>query len=232
MWCAEHGEFLYWAQCADWLYESIPAVRVCPCSYGCHFNQMPFDPWFEQGVSFLGWSTDNQIPTILLFMADIPKDLFFDVIFAYHWARILEHSYQFCLPSPVCQLYWWNLVLKCDNTHLPSSWSACMHLHFFCSLFRMSLYSFYKLFAWKMAECSADVTFLSYHRFRLAWIAFNGLLDFGGKRNENFICSACGESPDIIICDGTTLSFEKRYLLVRHHPSLKENLIHGSRYIP
>lgn len=51
----------------------------------------------------------------------------------------------------------------------------------------------------------------SYQRLRNAWIAFLNLLDI--NFNEGFSCPDCGrdnQPPETIICDGTTLSFQRR----------------------
>ncbi len=51
----------------------------------------------------------------------------------------------------------------------------------------------------------------SYDNFRLAWLSFLKLLDI--KLDEGFICPECskhGNQPNLIICDGTSLSFQRR----------------------
>ncbi|XP_053402535.1 uncharacterized protein LOC123544018 isoform X2 [Mercenaria mercenaria] len=49
----------------------------------------------------------------------------------------------------------------------------------------------------------------SYQKFRHAWHTFLSLLDI--DYNEGFSCPDCGDDgPDTVICDGTSLSFQRR----------------------
>jgi hypothetical protein len=55
----------------------------------------------------------------------------------------------------------------------------------------------------KILEC------FSYHKLRSAWLSFLKLLDIDFE--NGFSCPDCpGDGPEIIICDGTSLSFQRR----------------------
>ena len=53
----------------------------------------------------------------------------------------------------------------------------------------------------------------SYNKFKDAWYSYLELLkiDF----SNGFTCPECKAEPDLIICDGTSLSFQHRYILKR-----------------
>ncbi|CAC5387652.1 unnamed protein product [Mytilus coruscus] len=78
---------------------------------------------------------------------------------------------------------------------------------------RRPLYTFYKTwcdvyFDYKNFTIQVD---LSYERLRQAWLSYLKLLDI--DFNEGFSCPHCdGDDgmPETIICDGTTLSFQRR----------------------
>ena len=48
----------------------------------------------------------------------------------------------------------------------------------------------------------------SYERFRRAWYAYLDLLDV--NLVDGFMCQHCSTDPQIIICDGTSVAFQKR----------------------
>lgn len=50
-----------------------------------------------------------------------------------------------------------------------------------------------------------------YDNFRLAWLSYLKLLDI--NFDDGFSCPTCskdGKQPNLIICDGTSLSFQRR----------------------
>ena len=49
----------------------------------------------------------------------------------------------------------------------------------------------------------------SYNHFRMAWYGFLQLLDI--DLCEGFMCTTCGDHPDIVIMDATSLSFRKDF---------------------
>ena len=49
-----------------------------------------------------------------------------------------------------------------------------------------------------------------YIKFTSAWYAYLELLDIDYDEGSN--CNQCGEYPDIVICDGTALGFQKRFM--------------------
>lgn len=110
------------------------------------------------------------------------------------------------------------------NIVLPDSFYDC------CFKFRMTLFCYHKVVAWEWT--ARGLPGISYHRLRLAWIAFQKLMDFGAPMEDNFECIQCGRSPRQIVCDGITLSFQKRYLTeVLHQEMSGDNsgLLSGSR---
>ena len=62
-----------------------------------------------------------------------------------------------------------------------------------------------------------------YEKFRLAWHAFLNLLDV--DMTIGFTCPECAATPEIVICDGTSLSFQKRMWSFRQLNDVDENVI-------
>lgn len=48
----------------------------------------------------------------------------------------------------------------------------------------------------------------AYDKFRMAWYTYLNLLDI--DLNQGFSCSICTAQPDIVVCDGTSVSFQRR----------------------
>ena len=51
----------------------------------------------------------------------------------------------------------------------------------------------------------------SYAKYLQAWYAYHNLLDVG--LTQGFSCETCGTSPDLIVCDGTSLGFRHELLV-------------------
>ena len=47
----------------------------------------------------------------------------------------------------------------------------------------------------------------SYNQFRLSWYSYLSLLDI--DYTSGFKCSLCGEQPQVVIMDGTSLAFRR-----------------------
>ena len=71
------------------------------------------------------------------------------------------------------------------------------------------MYSFYKDWVFSMwDEFGIDlIKSLPYAKFRVAWMSFVNLLDV--DHDNSFVCPECGDVPQAVICDGTTLGFPK-----------------------
>ena len=51
----------------------------------------------------------------------------------------------------------------------------------------------------------------SYPKFLEAWYAYQKLLDI--DLTKGFCCDVCGTSPDLVVCDGTSLGFRRELLM-------------------
>lgn len=51
---------------------------------------------------------------------------------------------------------------------------------------------------------------MTYKKFKHAWYGFLSLLDV--DISSGFMCPHCGSSPNIVICDGTSLAFRRQLL--------------------
>ena len=69
---------------------------------------------------------------------------------------------------------------------------------------------------------------LSYNQLRLAWLSFIKLLNYGQSQDDGFVCPECSIGPEVLICDGITLSMQKRYLTTCHEKNIKEEVLSGS----
>lgn len=52
--------------------------------------------------------------------------------------------------------------------------------------------------------------FFPYNRFRYAWYSYLNLLEI--DYCSGFSCPKCTSAPEIILCDGTSLAFQRRML--------------------
>ena len=80
------------------------------------------------------------------------------------------------------------------------------------SLSSMTFTHYYSVWVFEM-EClgfenaSKDLPFKS---FIQAWYAYLDLLDIDFE--AGMTCSVCGVEPDVVICDGTSLGFQRKFL--------------------
>lgn len=63
-------------------------------------------------------------------------------------------------------------------------------------------------------------------------MSYVDLLDYGEEgQSANFQCTTCGPQPDIVIFDGITLSFQRRYLTKTAKDQLSLTRLQGSRLV-
>ena len=77
-------------------------------------------------------------------------------------------------------------------------------------LFRRPMHTFYQVTCDVLKDYGfkdVDQVF-TYEKFKLAWYSFLQLLDKDFA--SAFMCPICSSTPDIIICDGTSVSFQSR----------------------
>lgn len=101
--------------------------------------------------------------------------------------------------------------IKHSKAKITSVHKKCFEQHILFLFCRRPLYTFYSVFVEdhndygnkKILEC------FSYHKLRSAWLSFLKWLDIDFE--NGFSCPDCsGDGPEIIICDGTSLSFQRR----------------------
>ena len=68
------------------------------------------------------------------------------------------------------------------------------------------MYSFFRSWCWRLLNTEQPTP--SYELFRVAWEAYIGLVTISDKL---FICPCCKEKPEVVVCDGITLSFPKKF---------------------
>ena len=78
-------------------------------------------------------------------------------------------------------------------------------------MFSVSLHGYYQVWSQNQQDAgnSEFRSLLSYNNWRLSWYAFMDLLDV--EPNAEFICSVCGPIPDIVVCDATSLGFQRKF---------------------
>ncbi len=82
----------------------------------------------------------------------------------------------------------------------------------FVNEYRRPMHTFYQVLCnMHLDRGNADIRKLfSYDSFRLAWLAFLKLLDIDFATGFTCpICSKDGSQPNLIVCDGTSLSFQR-----------------------
>lgn len=84
----------------------------------------------------------------------------------------------------------------------------------FLKFISCTLHGYYDIWRERFADYSiADFRKdMSYQHWRASWYAYLSLLDIDFEQWN--VCDKCGSSPDIIICDGTSLGFRKQLLLM------------------
>ena len=55
-----------------------------------------------------------------------------------------------------------------------------------------------------------EQSIINYQQWRMAWYSFLELLDIDYK--DGYRCSICGDFPNIVSCDATTLAFKREYV--------------------
>ena len=83
-------------------------------------------------------------------------------------------------------------------------------LYYITLFFRCPMYTFHQVLMDNHADVGTSLQdVFPYHKFRFAWNSFIRLLDV--DLTTGFSCPSCPpDGPDIIICDGTSLSFQRR----------------------
>lgn len=90
----------------------------------------------------------------------------------------------------------------------------------------MTLYSFYRKLSWTLIERGKVVP--EYFRIRMAWDSFCQLL----PTKKYFLCPEFGSCPKLIIADGLTLAFKKRYRLPDSEQEKEgPNILDGCKYV-
>lgn len=79
-------------------------------------------------------------------------------------------------------------------------------------LFRITLHTFFNV--WEQRNFDAgNINFrqyIDYNSWRFAWFGFLRLLDINYK--EGWLCPLCGQEPNVVICDATSLAFQKQFV--------------------
>jgi len=91
------------------------------------------------------------------------------------------------------------------------------------------MYSFYELWGWRlMIENQSMQLRPSYSQFRLAWLSYLQLIEI---KDEWFSCPHCGPHPNVVVCDGISLGYPKRYVRSNGSANAAEHiLLKGNRY--
>ena len=76
----------------------------------------------------------------------------------------------------------------------------------------MTFIHFYTVWATQMQNYGfgSELRVFRYQTFVHSWYAFLRLLDY--DESDGFSCDKCGDCPDIVICDGTSLGFRRQLL--------------------
>lgn len=69
---------------------------------------------------------------------------------------------------------------------------------------------------------------MNYEKFVHAWYNFLALLEIDYQ--SSYMCDACGPAPDLVVCDGTSLGFQRKFLAPKVSNAPK-NVIPRYRYI-
>ena len=84
-----------------------------------------------------------------------------------------------------------------------------LHIFFIPVLFSCTLDGYHKIFCLTQKSSGHLKTNLSYKELKDAWYGFLGLLDIDFAAGS--VCGKCGNEPEIIVCDATGLSHQKKF---------------------
>lgn len=95
-------------------------------------------------------------------------------------------------------------------------------------MFRLTLHSYYRKWYWSVRERKGCTDVCSYSRFRVAWLSFISLLELS---DDVYSCTICGTQPDVIVCDGITLAFQKKHRATLEEDSAPSHPLSGYKYV-
>ncbi|CAG2234984.1 unnamed protein product [Mytilus edulis] len=126
---------------------------------------------------------------------------------------------------------------KCDNQLIFDGSESCIlnmesflvhhsvlrdyMLHFLHA--RCTMYAYYKVWSDHMKQMGYKdfEKMMTYCKFRHSWYAFLSLLNI--DYNLGFQCTECGDTPDTIVCDATSLSFRKTFVKWESQPNVEDS---------
>ena len=77
--------------------------------------------------------------------------------------------------------------------------------------FSITLHGYYKVWI-KVQEDAGNNSFcecMNYDNWRMSWYAYLSLLDI--DTSTGFSCNICGIFPKIVVCDASSLGFQKKF---------------------
>jgi len=78
------------------------------------------------------------------------------------------------------------------------------------------LHGFYDV--WKQHQIdNGNINFSKLFRYdiwRKCWYSYLDLLKIDEKAINGFRCDKCGDEPELVVCDATSLGFQKKYSVV------------------
>ena len=103
----------------------------------------------------------------------------------------------------------------------------CFHHNLWLGLticvYSLPLHSYYKMCVWDWSLSATEP--ISYARLRVSWLSFLDLLHYGDAQKNAFSCFLCKEEPNVIICDGITLSLQRRFLKTQTQIAHEKRLV-------
>ena len=94
----------------------------------------------------------------------------------------------------------------------------CINVQYFISPdFRITLHTFFNVWQERNVDAGnfAFHQLIDYNSWRFAWYAFLRLLDI--NYHQGWICPRCGPQPDIIVCDATSVAFQRQFVQSRNN---------------
>lgn len=95
-----------------------------------------------------------------------------------------------------------------------------LKIMFFFILFSCTLHGFYDIWNRHQEDSGNNVfkKILRYDIWRKIWYGYLRLIV--DRLDDNFICPKCGPNPSMIVCDATSLGFQRKYMKFRKHDDI------------
>ena len=81
----------------------------------------------------------------------------------------------------------------------------------------MTFHHYFTSWTAELKSIGYEQHLMNYNQFKDSWYAFLSLLDIDYA--EGSVCSTCGPQPETVVCDGTSIGFQRKFLVCTNEVS-------------